>query len=239
MRLAIFSDVHGNLAALEAVLEDIARRGVDATVGLGDFLSGPFDPLGVADRVMAESIPGVRGNHDRWIFDGRDEGDDWAIDAMVRDTIGPARMDWLRSLPLSRVVEDVFLCHGTPASDTAMWMDQFTEVETVVSSSREWIEEAAVGVDHPVLCCGHTHVPRLLRLADGRLVVNPGSVGLPFLLGSPDARYAIVERRNGQWSAELIAIPYDVGRAQKQALAQGYPGFAKAVQTGWAKLSEL
>ncbi len=98
---------------------------------------------------------------------------------------------------------------------------------------------AAQGYDHPVLLCGHTHIPRVVRLADGRLLVNPGTVGLPFLIGSPDARYAIIERRDGQWSAELIAIPYDRAPAIAQATALGHPGFAKAIQTGWAALADL
>jgi diadenosine tetraphosphatase ApaH/serine/threonine PP2A family protein phosphatase len=90
-----------------------------------------------------------------------------------------------------------------------------------------------------MLLCGHTHIPRTLRLADGRMLVNPGSVGLPFLMGSPDARYAVIERRNGQWSVELIAIPYDKAPAVAQARALGHPGFVKAIETGWATFSDL
>ena len=117
--------------------------------------------------------------------------------------------------------------------------DQLTSEYDVLSMPRESIEAAAAGYDHPVLLCGHTHVPRTMRLADGRLLVNPGTVGLPFLLGSPDARYAILERREGAWSVEHIAIPYDRGPAQQQAIALGHPGFAKAIETGWASLADL
>lgn len=237
MRIAVLSDVHGNLAALEAVLADIARRGADATLGLGDFVSGPFDPRGVADRVMAEDMPGVRGNHDRWVIEGRD--DDWHVDKLVREELSSAQTDWLRSLPPTRVFEgEVYMCHATPTTDTTFWMDRLTD-GGVLSNARETIEAEAAGVDYPVLLCGHTHVPRTLRLADGRLLVNPGSVGLPFLLGSPDARYAMIEKRNGAWSVELYAIPYDRGPAVAQAEAYGYPGFARAIQTGWATLADL
>lgn len=237
MRFAVISDIHGNYAAFDAVLADIARRGVDATVGLGDFVSGPFDPVSVIDRLMAEGIPGVRGNHDRWLVDGREN--DWAVDALVRTMMSPAQLDWLGRLPATRVqAGEVFMCHGTPSDDNTFWMDTLTEAGAM-SLSRDSIEAAAAGVDYPVLLCGHTHVPRMLRLADGRLVVNPGSVGLPFLIGSPDARYAIVERHDGRWSAELIAIPYDKEPAVAQAEELGHPGFGRAIRTGWATLAEL
>lgn len=238
MRIAVFSDVHGNYAALEAVLADITRRGVDATLGLGDFLSGPFDPKAVADRLIADNVPCVRGNHDRYLAEGREK--DWAVDTWVRGVLSMDQSDWLKTLPATRVFEgEVFMCHATPGSDENYWMDRFTEGDEALLMSREHIEAMSVGVDYPVLLCGHTHVPRTLRLRDGRLLLNPGSVGLPFILGSPDARYAIIEKRNGQWSSELIAIPYDKKPAQAQARGLGFPGFATAIETGWATLSDL
>lgn len=238
MRIAVFSDVHGNHAALEAVLADIERRGADAIVGLGDFLSGPFDPIAVAERLIALGAPYVRGNHDRWVTDGRE--DDWRVDAWVRDTLPAAHLDWLRAIPATQVFAgEIFMCHATPQDDTSFWMDQLSSEHGVLSMPRDRIEARAEGLDHPVLLCGHTHVARTLRLPGDRLLVNPGSVGLPFLLGSPDARYAIIEKRNGRWSVEHIAIPYDRDIAIRQALALGYPGFAMAIETGWARLSDL
>ncbi len=237
MRIAVLSDVHGNHAALEAALDDIARRGVDATLGLGDFLSGPFDPVAVADRLIETKMPVVKGNHDRWLYEGREK--DWAADVLVRPLLSPAHLDWLRGLPFSQVVDgDVYMCHATPQDDCTEWMDMFGEQGHRIAS-REYIEAAAVGIDHEVLLCGHTHAPRTLRLADGRLLLNPGSVGMQFLRGSTDAHYAIIERRNGAWSAELLSIPYDRERARQQARAHGFPNFAAAIDTGWAALSEF
>jgi putative phosphoesterase len=238
MRIAVISDIHGNYAALDAVLADISRRGIDRIIGLGDFLSGPFDPRAVADRLMRLDIPCVRGNHDRWLVDGRPEND-WNIDAWVRGVISLDQSDWLKSMPLNRVYEDeVFMFHATPKDDNTFWMETLTD-DGVQFNAREHVEALAAGVDHPVLLCGHTHVPRTLRLSGGRLVVNPGSVGLPFLLGSPDARYAIIEKRDGEWSAELMAIAYDRGPAQAQARALGFPGFARAIESGWATFRDL
>jgi putative phosphoesterase len=238
MRFAIISDVHGNYAALEAVLADIKRRGVDTVLGLGDFVSGPFDPGAVASRLIDEQVPVVRGNHDRLVVEPRDK--DWAVDVWVRGRLADAHADWLRRMPATHVVEgEVFMCHGTPASDVEFWMDRYDDVHGVVATPRDHVETAAAGRDFPVLLCGHTHIARTLRLADGRLLVNPGSVGLPFMLGSPDARYAVIERHNGRWSCDLVAIPYDRTPATEQARTNGFPGFAMAIETGWASIHDL
>lgn len=235
MRLAVISDVHGNLHALDAVLEDIARQGVDTTVALGDFVSGPSDPSGVADRFIELDMPSVRGNHDRFITDGREN--DWHIDALVRGLLDERHKAWLAAVPATLVLEgDVLLCHGTPVDDNASFLDTVIEVaagRVPTLQSREHIEAAAAGFDFEVILCGHTHVPRSLRLGDGRLVVNPGSVGLPFDIGSPDARYAIVERRRSGWNTQLHAVAYDHGAAAKQALERGYPNWAEALSGGW------
>jgi putative phosphoesterase len=232
VRLAVLSDVHGNLHALDAVLEDIARQNVDAMLSLGDFLSGPCDPVGVADRFIELDMPSVRGNHDRYIVDGREN--DWHIDALVRGLLDERQRGWLASVPPTLLYEgDVFLCHGTPRDDNASFMDHM--VGTIAAmQSREHIEAEAAGFDHAVLLCGHTHVPRSLRLNDGRLVVNPGSVGLPFEIGSPDARYAIIEKRAAGWNTELHAVAYDHEAAAKLALDKGYPRWAEALTWGWA-----
>lgn len=232
MKLAVISDIHGNLHALDAVLADIARQGVDATLSLGDFLSGPGDPAGVADRLMALDLPSVRGNHDRYIVDGREN--DWHIDAMVRDTLNDAQAAWLASVPVTQVFEgEVLLSHGTPRDDNASFMDGLVDGVSQLLS-REHIEREAEGFDHAVLLCGHTHVPRSLRLGDGRLVVNPGSVGLPFEIGSPDARYGIIEKRNAGWNTELRTVAYDHFAAARLAEARGYPRWAEALMHGWA-----
>lgn len=236
MRIAVFSDVHGNLHALDAVLEDIERWHVDAVLGLGDFLSGPMDPIGVVDRLMALGAPAVRGNHDRHIINGRPPELDWSVDQLVRDRLKETQRAWLAALPPTHVHEsEVLLCHGTPKSDETNWMDGVLQPDgRIVHMSCEFIEEQAEGFDYPVLLCGHTHVPRTLRLGDGRLVVNPGSVGWPFVFGSPDAKYAIIEKRAGGWSVNLRAIPYDHEAAGKLAVDNGFPTWAEAVRTGWS-----
>lgn len=237
MKLAIISDVHGNLHALDAVLDDIAAEGVDATLALGDFLSGPFDPVGVADRMIALGLPSVRGNHDRYIADGR--VDDWHIDAHVRELLAPRHFDWLRSLPLNAVHgETVLLAHGTPRDDNTGWLDGLTGTDAVLMPP-EHIEREAAGFPYEILLCGHTHVPRSVKLGDGRIVVNPGSVGAPFDCGSPDAHYAIITKRRAGWTVSLNSIPYNYQAAANLAHERGFPKWAEMVTTGWTKPREL
>ena len=159
MRIAVLSDVHGNLEALDAVLDDIARQGVEATVALGDFLSGPSDPLGVADRFIELDLPSVRGNHDRYITDGREE--DWHIDALVRGMMDERQHAWLATVPATAVfAQDVFLCHGTPRDDNTSFMDGMVGGVSALLS-KDYIEGEAAGLRHAAIpmCRGASGCP--------------------------------------------------------------------------------
>ena len=95
------------------------------------------------------------------------------------------------------------------------------------------------------MLCGHTHTPRVVRLPDGRMIVNPGAVGCPAYLdtrgevpfihqtGSPDARYAILERVGNAWRADLCAVTYDSGDMVRLAESRGAESWAEAIKTGW------
>jgi predicted phosphodiesterase len=234
MRVAVISDVHGNRLALDAVEADIALHGVDAIVNLGDLFAGPVDPVGTADYLIERSYPTVIGNHDRYLLETPDDKI-VRIDRHVRDLLSPVHLDYLKSLPKTLDIEgEVFLCHGTPRSDEEPWLDAWWSGRTVTMPGEAEVTARAEGLDFPMLLCGHTHVSRVVRLRDGRLVVNPGAVGLQINYGVPDARYAIIERRGGVWSATLRAVPYDFEAAAQAAIANGFPKWAEALRTGWA-----
>ena len=234
MRIAVISDVHGNRLALEAVEASIAMVGVDATINLGDLFAGPLDPVGTAELLIERNYPTVIGNHDRYIAEGLPPSKQ-PVDRFVSERLRPVHYDYLRSLPATRDIEgEVFLCHGTPTSDEEPWLDAWWTDRTVTMPGEASVTAKADGLDFPVLLCGHTHVSRIVRLRDGRLVVNPGSVGLQFNYGAPDARYAVLERYGGQWSASIRAVPYDFEAAAQQVIANGFPNWAEAIRTGWA-----
>lgn len=222
--------------ALDAVLADIAMQGVDATLCLGDHVSGPLDPAACADRLMALDGPVIRGNHDRWVVQGRrDDRDLDPTDRFVRQRLRADQVAWLAAQPATAVFNgEVFLCHGTPASDNAPWLDGWYEDRHTTLPGEEAVTRIAAGHDYPVMLCGHTHMARSVRLRDGRQIVNPGAVGLQLVHGSPDARYAVIERRNGKWLTSLRVVEYDHHAAGQQAADNGFLPWKEALATGWA-----
>lgn len=241
MRFAVISDVHGNTLALDAVLADIATQGVDATLCLGDHVSGPLDPAGAADRLMTLDGPVIRGNHDRWLAERNSEGRDLdPVDRFALLRMKAAHRAWLEALPATAVFAgEIFLCHGTPASDNAPWLDGWYQDRQMTLPAEATINRAAAGLDYPIMLCGHTHIARSVRLRDGRQIINPGSVGMQLVHGSPDARYAIVERRNGRWYTDLRVVEYDHHAAASQALANGFANWQEAIASGWSDADGL
>lgn len=236
MRFAVISDVHGNALALDAVLADIVTQGVDATLCLGDHVSGPLDPAGAADRLMALDGPVITGNHDRWLANGRrDDRELDPTDSFARRQLRADQQAWLAGLPATAVFNgEIFLCHGTPASDNEPWLDGWYQDRRTSLPPENVVTGIAAGIDYPVMLCGHTHIARSVRLRDGRQIINPGSVGLQLVHGSPDARYALLERRNGKWLTSLRVVEYDHHGAGQQAADNGFLPWKEALSTGWA-----
>ncbi|MDB5506641.1 MAG: Serine/threonine protein phosphatase [Devosia sp.] len=233
MRLAVISDIHGNSFALEAVLADIARQAPDQIVNLGDVLASPIAPRETAELLSGRNIVTIRGNHDRWMTTLRVEAQA-PVDRFATAQLTDAQHDWLATLPATAVVEDVYLCHATPTSDEAMWLDTLWDGRTTTLPDEDEVTRKADGIVYPVILCGHTHIPRAVRLHDGRQVINPGSVGLQTMHGSPDARYAILDRRDGRWSASFRTVAYDTEAAARAAEANGFPQWREALIGGWA-----
>jgi putative phosphoesterase len=233
MRFAVISDIHGNRLALDAVLDDISAQNCDAVLNLGDHVSGPLDPSGVVDILADMGGPAIAGNHDRWLAQNSPEAFS-AVDQLVAKSLTARQKDWISALKPTHVFEtDVFMCHGTPRSDNTVWLDAFYYDRKTTLPDEDVVEAEAVGFDYPVLLCGHTHWARTVKLRDGRLIVNPGSVGLQFIHGSPDARYAIIDRRNGKWSVTFRVIGYDHEAAAKQAAENGFESWCNTLVSGW------
>lgn len=245
MRLALLSDIHGNLPALEAVVRDLGRRGADAIVCLGDNLSGPLMPRETAQYLMASGWHVLAGNHERQILSLR-AGEGGASDVYAHAQLGEHELAWLRSLqPTATYADDVFLCHGTPASDCQHFVESLRGSELGVASADE-IRERLGTVTASLVACGHSHVPRCVRTDRGQLVVNPGSVGLQAYVddhprrhvvenGTPDARYALVERHGATWRCALHAVPYDAAEMARLAAQRGRPEWAQALLRGYVQ----
>ena len=238
MRLAIISDVHGNLPALEAVHAEIRRSAPDFIVNLGDCVSGPLWPKETAQYLIAENWPTVTGNHDR-IVAGTQAAEMEAVDRFAYEALSEAQLAWVSALPACLTLEDdILLCHGAPSSDETFLLEEDGGDHFFPSNERQ-IRTKLGDVDARLVLCGHTHTPRVACLSDRTIIVNPGSVGIqafPGLTatGSPHARYAIATFAAGDWSFTQHALQYNSADASRRAAETGFARWSHGLLTGYA-----
>jgi len=244
-RLAILADIHANVWALDAVLEHAKSHGAEAFVNLGDTLYGPLKPHATYERLMHENVlVTIQGNQDRLIYEAseRDLAHIPTLAYVIRD-LGEEPIHWLSGLPKTATLgSDVFLCHGTPGSDMIYLLEDIMDGLPEVRSEGA-IRELLAGVHQPVVLCGHTHIPRVVELANGQLVVNPGSIGVPayddvdpvryrMQTFSPHACYAILEKNGSGWNVSLERVAYDHHAAAECARTLGREDWAQGIGTG-------
>src|SRR5580692_9832244 len=232
-RFAVIADIHGNLLALDAILADIATRGIEFVINLGDCVSGPLWPAETCDRLMGCGFPTVCGNHDRWVRESPADQLGFT-DRFARTAMLDRHMDWLRALPPIQSFPGGFAVHGTPRDDNQYLLECVAAFRLVPDTP------AAIAArlgrpprdDARLVLCGHSHQPRLMRLPDGPTVLNPGSVGCPAYqdpsgdphvseVGAPHARYAVVSQSDELIGVDLIAVAYDHRAAAARAEALG------------------
>ncbi|MGW0417897.1 metallophosphoesterase family protein [Streptomyces sp. NPDC003015] len=221
-RVAVLSDIHGVLSALEAVLAEPEVAAADRIVLTGDITAGP-QPTEVLALLRAEGkrVLWISGNADRELVEYR-RGER----SQIPDPIAPYAagrltdedVEFLATLPTTgtltvRGLGEVLFCHATPRDDE--------EIVLVDSRPARW-KEVLEGVPDTVrtIVCGHTHMP-YVRLAHDRLVVNPGSVGMPY--GRPGAHWCLLGP-----GTDLRVTPYDIPAAVERLVAEcDWPGIAE------------
>lgn len=223
MRIAIVSDVHGSLAALEAVVADLQRHGPDFVLHGGDVaLSGPR-PAEVVDRIRGEGWQGVLGNTDDLLW--RPEELETQLQRAprlerllrvlfedlapaTREILGEGRVTWLAGLPTEWRGEGICLLHASPGD---LWRAPMPDADAAD------VEEAYGSRDAGVVVYGHIHRP-FVRQVGKMLVANSGSVGMPYD-GDPAASYLLIT----DGVAEVQRVAYDVERDVQDLRATGYP----------------
>lgn len=224
--IALISDVHGNLPALEAVLDDASRCVVDETWNLGDVLGyAPF-PKEVLATLRRVEVLNLIGNYDLKVLDFPQKAATWKNKKAPAKYVGfqwnHARLSkdniaFLKALPeqVRRSVDglEALLVHGSPAS-----IDELLNSHTPAARFRELAQMAKADL----VVCGHSHEP-FVRQVGKTLFVNPGSVGRPEG-GDPRASYAVLTFCDGAVRAELRRVPYDIERVVRAVHAAELPG---------------
>ena len=243
--LAVLADIHGNAAALRAVLDHARQRGVTRFVNLGDTFYGPLDPAGTWAILKQTPMHAILGNQDRILLEPAPPRDMAPAIERTLDRIGTDGLAWLESLPATLWPEpDVLLCHGTPKNDTAYLLEDVSTGLPGLRPCPDILADLPAKADGCTLVlAGHSHHAGLVRCGSVTLV-NPGSVGLPaytdddpphvMASGSPHARYAIVARSGGEWETDLLTVEYDWAAAAETARENGREDWARWLSTGMA-----
>ena len=220
MRIAVLADIHGNLPAFETALAAAKREAPDLLVIAGDVVNGAPDSRACWQLARAEADVLLRGNHERYVLDrGTPAGDPAWLGPRFR-SLGWAReqladlLDELRACPIAMpLADDVLLMHAAPTDDHVSlfpWSDDGS-LERVLDPATE-----------SLLIRGHNHLPFHRSLADGRLLVSVGAVGIP-LIGRPEAQFGLLTRHPLRgWTVRHVSLPYDVDAALARFSDTGY-----------------
>ncbi|MFF2175149.1 metallophosphoesterase family protein [Lysinibacillus sp. NPDC058147] len=239
MKIAVLSDIHGNKDALKAVLEDIEYRSIDKIYNLGDTLYGPLFPLETYEMIKSTDIKSVSGNCDRILLQSSSEN---PTVQYVLDVLTEEHKSWLINLPFSIQTDNFYFCHASPENDELYMLNEITPHGVNVKQTEE-IMNLVKDIPQNIIFCGHSHLPTIVYLPNNKIIINPGSVGLPAYeevepfyykieSGTPFANYTVVEKRNSEWIIEQLSIPYDTTEVIKRSKDQNRSDWARALTRG-------
>lgn len=231
-KYAVISDIHGNSLALQAILNDIKKRQVDTIINLGDHVFGALEPELSAQLIIQTPMLSISGNTDREILESLEKPLDKENMERVLADLSADSIAWLKSLPKTAICDDlIFVCHGTPESDDEYLLEHVTAQGVFVYNDEDLVKKTA-HINQRIILCGHSHVNRLVYLSNGKIILNPGSVGLPAYLGNgayrfamesmtPHAKYAIINTDGDDINIEQVYCNYDWNAASKAAKING------------------
>ena len=239
MKIAVISDIHGNMNALEAVVKDIEEQECEKIFALGDYAMAGPDPASAVDWFVRKSVSDdvvlIQGNTDLMIADYNDELYSTLksmapvmAEALKNDVevLNPIQKDFLKNLPIQKQVEfegvKILLCHGSPRKNNE---------DILPDTEMEEVEKMLENVEASVVFCGHTHIPCGFQTTKKQTVVNVGSVGRPFTEDRPDACWLKVTVQDGKCVFEHRFVKYDKEKAAETLKKRGFEGAEKLAAT--------
>lgn len=240
MRIAVFSDVHGNLTALEAALADIGRHEVDQVVAAGDLCAMGPKPLACLERIRDNNIQALYGNTDEWLLGRLAPPEHLAAAARwAADRLTDEARQWLADLPFrlrfsptGRAEDDMLIVHANPLDVNRIIFPSEAEQMARYGRLRQTdaeLEPLVAGLDAAVLAFGHLHIPNV-RLWRGKPLVNISSISLPGD-GDPRAKYAIFEWVDDGWTFAHHHVVYDLDAEARAVRAAQIPGWEEAMRS--------
>ena len=241
MHLAVISDIHGNCYALDSVLEDIRRQGIEQIVCLGDAVQGGSQPALTVARLRALNCPIVMGNADAWLLTGQETSPEekiseqqlavreWSLAQLSADDLAFIQQ-FSPTIELSPGANQKLLCfHGSPCS-----FDDLIFPHTPYETVRDFLD----GYDATLFTGGHTHTQQLRRVGQG-WYFNPGSVSLAYnwehsrepVGADPWSDYAVVSTDGDTFGITFRHVPFDVDELARIIRASGRPYADDAIST--------
>lgn len=220
MKIAVISDIHGNIFALKNAMQDIEKRGVDLIINLGDFVGyGPY-PNEVIDYIREKRVISIKGNYDASVVDNKfsyirdTEINKFSLPYAV-STLREENRNYLNSLPKTLTMEfeekSITFVHGSPRS-----INEYLKEDSVA------VEEVMKEFKGDVLVCAHTHIPYLKKYGN-KVVINEGSIGKP-KIGRPNSTYVILNiEKEKDIQSEFIEIAYDYKDIIEFMKKKGFP----------------
>ncbi|MGE7840847.1 metallophosphoesterase family protein [Lysinibacillus sp. NPDC093712] len=238
MKMAVIADIHGNKDALQAVLTDIHRRGIETIYNLGDSLYGPLFPIETYDLLVESKVKSIMGNCDRMLLENTQNG----TVRYVQNLLEEKHLQWITNLPAVIETDDVYFCHGTPSSDETYMLENIGANGATLKKTEE-IMKYVQDIKQEIIFCAHTHIPRVVYLPNNKIIINPGSVGLPAYeeevpiyhkmeSGSPFANYTIFSKEQKHWLIEQVLIGYNRLGVINKSKENGRLDWTCALETG-------